>query len=66
MLRVPAVCADEEFALALLREAHVLVHPGHFFNFRGGCFLVLSLITPETVFGEGLRRLIALSGMMNR
>jgi alanine-synthesizing transaminase len=65
VLRVPAVCADEEFALDLLRKTNVLVHPGHFFNFRGGCFLVLSLITPETVFGEGLRRLITLSGMMN-
>ena len=33
VLRVPAVCADEEFALALLRKSGVLVHPGHFFNF---------------------------------
>ena len=65
VLRLPAVCADEEFALALLRQTNVLVHPGHFFNFHGGCFLVLSLITPETVFGEGLRRLLALSGMMS-
>jgi len=65
VLRIPAVCSDEQFVLALLRKANVLVHPGHFFNFSGGCFLVLSLITPETVFGEGLRRLITLSGMMN-
>ncbi len=65
VLRLPAVCGDEEFALALLRKANVLVHPGHFFNFHGGCFLVLSLIAPETVFGEGLRRLLALSGMMS-
>jgi aspartate/methionine/tyrosine aminotransferase len=64
VLRLPAVCADEEFALALLRKSNVLVHPGHFFNFHGGCFLVLSLITPEAVFGEGLRRLLTLSGMM--
>jgi len=65
VLRMPAVCADEEFALALLRKFNVLVHPGHFFNFHGGCFLVLSLITPEVAFGEGLRRLLALSGMMS-
>jgi alanine-synthesizing transaminase len=65
VLRLPAVCADEEFAIALLRKTNVLVHPGHFFNFPAGCFLVLSLITPETVFGEGLRRLLALSGMMS-
>jgi aspartate/methionine/tyrosine aminotransferase len=65
VLRLPAVCADEEFALALLRRSNVLVHPGHFFNFHGGCFVVLSLITPETTFGEGLRRLLALSGAMS-
>jgi len=65
VLRMPAVCADEEFALALLRKFNVLVHPGHFFDFHGGCFLVLSLITPEVAFGEGLRRLLALSGMMS-
>jgi aspartate/methionine/tyrosine aminotransferase len=65
VLRAPAVRADEEFALALLGEAGVLVHPGHFFGFAGGCFLVLSLITPENTFGEGVRRLLALSSMMN-
>ncbi len=65
VLRIPAVRADEEFAIALLREAGVLVHPGHCFGFSGGCFLVLSLITPEAVFAEGVRRLLALSGMMN-
>ena len=53
VLRVPAVRSDEEFALALLRQAGVLVHPGHFFNFDRGCFLVLSLITPEDIFREG-------------
>ena len=65
VLRIPAVRVDEEFAIALLRKAGVLVHPGHFFSFSGGCYLVLSLITPEAVFSEGVRRLLALSGMMN-
>lgn len=64
VLRVPAVYADEEFALALLRQSGVLVHPGHFFNFDRGCFLVLSLITPEEIFCEGLRRLLAFSAMI--
>ncbi len=65
VLRLPAVCSDEEFALALLGKSSVLAHPGEFFNFCGGCFLVLSLITPEAVFGEGLRRLLALTAMMS-
>jgi hypothetical protein len=35
----------------------VLVHPGHFFNFSREGFLVVSLITPEPQFHEGLGRL---------
>jgi aspartate/methionine/tyrosine aminotransferase len=62
VLRVPAIRSDEELALALLRETGVLAHPGHFFNFPGEGFLVLSLITPEREFGEGVRRLLAFAG----
>jgi hypothetical protein len=34
------------------------VHPGHFFNFPHDGFIVLSLITPEDQFREGVRRLV--------
>ena len=49
---------DEAWALALVEEG-VLVHPGYFYDFRRGAFLVLSLLTPEDVFAEGTRRLRA-------
>jgi aspartate/methionine/tyrosine aminotransferase len=62
VLRVPAVRSDEELTLALLRESEVLVHPGHFFDFAGEGFLVLSLITPEGEFREGLRRVLEFVG----
>ncbi|HEX4643425.1 MAG TPA: pyridoxal phosphate-dependent aminotransferase [Candidatus Acidoferrales bacterium] len=57
ILKVPATATDDDLAVALLERHSVLVHPGHFFNFSREGFLVLSLITPEGEFQEGLRRL---------
>jgi len=57
LLRVPVTGTDEALAIDLLERCSVLVHPGHFFNFSKDGFLVLSLITPEDEFQEGVRRL---------
>jgi hypothetical protein len=57
ILRVPVTGTDDDLAVGLLERYSVLVHPGHFFNFSREGFLVLSLITPEEQFQEGLRRL---------
>ncbi len=57
ILRVPVTGTDEDLATRLLERSSVLVHPGHFFNFSRDGFLVLSLISPERQFQEGLRRL---------
>ena len=54
VLRVPATRSDEELALELLGCQSVYVHPGHFYDFPGAGILVVSLITPETVFSEGI------------
>ena len=59
-LRVPATSSDEDLAVTLLEKHDVLVHPGRFFDFRQDGFLVLSLITPETEFREGVQRLLKL------
>jgi alanine-synthesizing transaminase len=59
LVRVPATRGDEAWAQALLVEDGVLVHPGYFFDLRGGTFLVLSLLPPEDLFAEGVRRLVA-------
>ena len=58
VLRVPVTGTDEDLAVHLLERCSVLVHPGHFFNFHRDGFLVLSLITPEEQFQEGVRRLV--------
>jgi alanine-synthesizing transaminase len=57
VLRVPVTGSDEALTVALLERCSILVHPGHFFNFSRDGFLVLSLITPEQQFQEGVRRL---------
>jgi alanine-synthesizing transaminase len=58
VLRVPATRSDEDLAIELLREG-VLVHPGHFYDFSSDGFLVLSLLTPEDEFRDGVARLIS-------
>jgi aspartate/methionine/tyrosine aminotransferase len=59
-LRVPVTRTDDELAVDLLRRKAVLVHPGHFYDFPGDGYLVLSLITAETEFAEGIKRLLEL------
>jgi alanine-synthesizing transaminase len=59
VLRVPATGSDEDFAIELLATKGVYVHPGHFYDFRGDGFLVVSLIAPGRDFAEGIRRLLA-------
>jgi len=58
VLRVPATRSDEELALSLLNDHGVYVHPGHFFDFPSDGILVVSLISHEEVFSEGLSRLL--------
>jgi aspartate/methionine/tyrosine aminotransferase len=58
VLRLPASLSDEDFAIEILQTHHVLVHPGHFYDFGGGDYLVISLLTPPDTFGEGISRLM--------
>ncbi|MBZ5532638.1 MAG: pyridoxal phosphate-dependent aminotransferase [Acidobacteriia bacterium] len=59
VLRGPATRSDEDLAIELLEEDGVYVHPGHFYDFPGDGYLVLSLITPEADFAEGLSKVLA-------
>jgi aspartate/methionine/tyrosine aminotransferase len=62
VLRVPAVESDEDLAIRLLRHANVSLHPGHFYDYPGDGYLVLSLITEPAVFREGIARLLRFIG----
>ncbi len=58
VLRVPATQPDEDLAIQLLQQRQVIVHPGHFYDFPQDGFLVLSLLTPEPKFQEGVERIL--------
>jgi hypothetical protein len=59
ILEAPRIQTEEEWVLSLLAIDGVLVQPGFFFDFEREAFLVLSLLTPEEVFHEGVRRILA-------
>ncbi|HTP42935.1 MAG TPA: pyridoxal phosphate-dependent aminotransferase [Candidatus Acidoferrum sp.] len=59
ILRVPATRSDEEIALELLETRGVYLHPGHFYDFPGEGYLVVSLIAPERDFAEGIRGVLS-------
>ena len=50
--------SDEDMSIHLLRHHHVLLHPGHFYDFPSPNHLVLSLITPLSTFREALQKLL--------
>ncbi len=58
VLRFPATGPEDDLAVDLIAQQSILVHPGQFFDFPRDGFLVLSLITPEPDFREGLQRLL--------
>lgn len=57
IVRLPETESEEAWALSLLAERSVYTHPGEFFGFGSGAHVVLSLLTPEPRFAEGLIRL---------
>ena len=60
IVRIPRTRSEEEWVLHLLAEHSVLVQPGYFFDFESEAFLVVSLLTPEVTFREGISRIMSL------
>jgi alanine-synthesizing transaminase len=65
VLRTSRDRSDEDLAIELLQEAHVLVHPGHFYDFPSDGYLVISLIAPTESFRSGAARLLELLDKAN-
>lgn len=55
VIRMPSLQSDEELALELLGRG-VVVQPGYFFDFASEGHLVISLLTREAVFADGVQR----------
>ena len=51
---------DEELTLRLLREKHVLVQPGFFFDFDEDGWVVISLLQEPAQFKEAVQRMLSL------
>ena len=49
---------DEEITLRLLREKHVLVQPGFFFDFDEDGWVVISLLQEPAIFKEAIHRIL--------
>jgi len=58
VLQVPTFESEEELVVSLLVRDGVLAHPGYFFDFARESFLVVSLLPPPDVFGDGLQRVL--------
>jgi hypothetical protein len=54
VVRVPSIVAEEDLALHLLDAHGVVVHPGFFFDFPSGSYLVVSLLAEPGVFARGV------------
>lgn len=57
IVQVPETQSEEEWVSGLVEQHAVVTQPGYFFDMDGGAYLVLSLITPPSVFEEGLEHL---------
>jgi aspartate/methionine/tyrosine aminotransferase len=57
VVSVPKLADGEAFALQLLKEKYVYLHPGYFFDFEEEGFLIVSLLPRAEVFRDGVNRL---------
>jgi alanine-synthesizing transaminase len=58
VLRIPAKRSDEDLAIELIEHSRVVVHPGHFYDFQADGYLIVSLITPEIEFRNGVASIL--------
>ncbi|VAW13366.1 Aminotransferase, class I and II [hydrothermal vent metagenome] len=58
VLSVDTELSEEGFVIDLLKEKHVLVHPGYFFDFDQESVIVVSLLLKNKDFIEGINRIV--------
>lgn len=58
LLEVPRTRDDESWAVSLVDEERVAVHPGYFFDMHDRATLVVSLLPRPEVFADAARRLV--------
>jgi len=58
ILRLPTSRMTKRSLSVCLKRKQVLAQPGHLFGMHGDCRLIVSLLTEETAFKEGVRRIL--------
>jgi len=58
VIQVPSLQSEEALVVDLLERDGVIVHPGYFFDFPRESFLIVSLLTPQPAFCEGIDRIL--------
>lgn len=59
VVQVPRTQSEEDLALRMLEQEHILVHPGYFYDFPHEAFLVLSLLPEEPRFAAAAGQVLA-------
>ncbi|HKV23680.1 MAG TPA: pyridoxal phosphate-dependent aminotransferase [Candidatus Acidoferrum sp.] len=59
VIRVAATQSDEDLVLDLLSGQGIYAHPGHFYDFPPTGYLVVSLLTPNEEFFNGIQLLLS-------
>jgi hypothetical protein len=54
VVQVPSLQPEEDLVLTLLERHGVLIHPGYFFDFARESYLVVSLLSPPTIFADAI------------
>ena len=60
VVRMPRLMEGEDWALKLLENSDLLVHPGEFYSMPEGSYLVLSLLPEGKLFCQGMARILEL------
>lgn len=59
IVKVKGYVCEEEFVFSLLKDFHVYVHPGYFYDFTQDGFFVLSLLPLKNIFEEGVNMMLS-------
>jgi aspartate/methionine/tyrosine aminotransferase len=57
ILQLPRIHSDDAWAVELLRQRNILVHPGHFFDMEQKSCIVISLLPPSELFTDALSQI---------
>ncbi len=60
VIEVPETVGEEALVRRILDEAHVVVHPGYFFEIQRGAHIVVSLLPPPEAFEEAIQSVLDL------